>query len=192
MKNKTLWINILVALMLCATAQAATITTGGDQTAGTGTLTFDQAITFNITADYTGLVFFIFDEIVTSDGSPDPCDIFDLTCSINGIVSHTIDIWSDNFAGSGSMEDISENDGIIYSVDTLFLNNGDTLTLNAGTGTMAQFKPNFNPWSSGDYNVFVTDISGNTIGAVPEPATAGLLGISAIVLFGIRRFYGRA
>ncbi len=28
--------------------------------------------------------------------------------------------------------------------------------------------------------------------AVPEPATAGLLGISGLILFGIRRFYGRA
>ena len=67
---------------------------------------------------------------------------------------------------------------------------GSTITLHAGTGTMSTTKSSFNPWSSGDYDIFVTDSGGNqltTLGVVPEPATAGLLGISGLILFGIRR-----
>jgi len=190
MKKTTVAISILAALLLGATAQADMITVGGDQTAGTGTLTINQDITFEVTVAGSAMLF-IFDEIVTDDGAGDIVDFSGLQWSIDGGARMDLTRWYDNF--SGIFGDVTENDGFIIGERTA-VSIGNTITLHAGTGTMTTTKPNFNPWSSGDYDIFVTDSGGNpltTLGAVPEPATAGLLGISAIVLFGIRRFYSR-
>jgi len=65
MKKTSIAISIIVALLLSSSAQAEMITVGGDQTA----LTINQDITFTITTDYSGHTYFMFDEIVTSDGS---------------------------------------------------------------------------------------------------------------------------
>jgi len=186
MKKTSIAISIIAALLLGATAQAEMITMGGDQTAGTGTLTINQDITFEVTAAGNARLF-LFDEIVTNDGSLDSVTFSGLEWSVNGGPRIDLTDWYDN--RTSTFGDVTENDGFIFG-DSIAVSIGSTITLHAGTGTMSSTKPNFNPWSSGDYDIFVTDSGGNqltTLGVVPEPATAGLLGISGLILFGIRR-----
>ncbi len=195
MKKTSIAISIIAALLLGATAQADMITVGGDQAPESqptepGTLTINQDITFEVTVAGDAIVF-VFDEIVTDDGIPVTVSFSGLEWSVDGGQRMALTVWRDNY--SPTIGDITENDGLI-SGGTIAVSIGSTITLHAGTGTMTSWNPDFNPWSSGDYSTFVTDGLGNqltTLGAVPEPATAGLLGISAIVLFGIRRFYSR-
>jgi len=181
MKN----IAILTILMLCVTAQAANmITVGGDQTAGTGTLTINYDITFNVTAGSSAFLF-VFDEIATADASGDNAGFSGLEYSINGGDKSSLSSWRDNLGFD--LGDMTPNDGHISGVfKTVSI--GDTVTLHAGTGTMTSTKPNFSPWASGNYDMFMADGSGNQISdVVPEPATAGLLGISAVVFYALRR-----
>ena len=176
---------LLTALALCVTAQAEMITVGGDQTAGTGTITINYDIVFTITsATSAGLLYFEFDEVVLNDGSVDSVDLLGLEFSVNGGSLTSITKWLDNDAPFG---DVTENDGYLRgSSVALFI--GDKVTLHAGTGTMQSTSPTFNSWSSGDYDMFLADALGNQISdVVPEPATAGLLGISAIVFYALRR-----
>ncbi len=188
MKKTKHWISILAAVMLCATAQAEMITMGGDQTAGTGTLTVNYDIVFTITTTHSGTALFLFDEVTVVDGSYDGVTFSGLEFSVNGGSKLGIQNWVDNIDGTGG--DLTPNDGYIYG-NGLSLTIGDSVTLHAGTGTMTMSNPSFNPWTSGDYDVFMASgISGDRIsenGAVPEPATAGLLGISAIVFYALRR-----
>ena len=186
MKKTSIAISIIAALLLGATAQAEMITMGGDQTAGTGTLTINQDITFEVTVAGTARIF-VFDELVTDDGSSDRVDFSGLEWSVDGGPRANLTRWYDN--RTSTFGDVTENDGFIYG-GMIEVSIGSTITLHAGTGTMSTTKSSFNPWSSGDYDIFVTDSGGNqltTLGVVPEPATAGLLGISGLILFGIRR-----
>ncbi len=190
MKKTSIVISIIAALLLGASVQADMITMGGDQTAGTGTLTINYDLVFTITANSSGQIAFIFDEIVATDEGPDFATFSGLEYSINGGSNIAIDTWVDNL--NEDFEDVTLNDGYIFGVEEPSLTIGDTITLHAGTGTMSTAMDSFNPWSNGDYDVFITDFEAVRISSVvPEPATAGLLGISAIVLFGIRKFYGR-
>jgi len=190
MKKTNLWISTLATLLIGATAQAEMITVGGDPAAGTATLTINEDITFTIT-EATGptYLFFIFDEIVTSDDSLTTGGFSGLEFSVNGGDKASIEDWRDNQVDT--FGDVTANDGWIYGPTVYTVVADDTVTLHAGTGSMLQPVPSFNPWSSGDYDLFIVDIhTGNKIsgiGAVPEPATAGLLGISALVLYGLRR-----
>ena len=160
------------------------ITVGGDQTAGTGTLTINYDVVFNVTAGASAFLF-VFDEIVTADASGDNGAFSGLEYSINGGTKFSISTWRDNIGFD--LSDMTPNDGYILGVfNTVSI--GDTVTLHARTGTMLETSATFNSWSSGDYNMFMTDGAGNQIsGAVPEPATAGLLGISTVVFYALRR-----
>ncbi len=186
MKKPTRWISLLTALLLGATAQAEMITVGGDQTNGTGTLTVNYDLVFTITETVTTTTFFIFDEIVISDGGQSQMPFSGLEFSINGGSRITLNTWTDNV--SGTVGDVTPNDGFIFGDSSSFVS-GDTVTLHAGTGTMAFTDPTFNPWSSGDYDVFMAD--NNTAerisDVVPEPATALLFGIGGLGAFIVRR-----
>ncbi len=194
MKKTTVAISILAALLLGATAQAEMITLDGDQTAGNGALTINQDITFKITADFSGGLFFVFDEIVTSDGGSSVIDFSGLEFSFDEGPRFSILQWVDNAAETASnYDDITSNDGLIVGNHLVELFTGDFLTLHAGTGYMTHADPNFNPWASGDYNVFLagTDdgqrISEN--GVVPEPATASMMALVGALGFFIRRHF---
>jgi len=192
MKIKSKWI-ITAGLLLGATAQSEMITVGGDQTAGTGTITINQDITFNVTTAYSGGLFFVFDEIVTAhDGSYNEEFFEGLTFSVNAGPALAIQRWTDNVTFNNL--DGTPNDGwfsVTANLPALAVD--DIVTLHAGTGIMTSTQSLFNPWSSGDYDIFLSNTSisrisdNGVVSAVPEPATAGLLGISALVLFGIRR-----
>lgn len=193
MKKTTIAISILAALLLGATAQADLITVSGEATlpSTNATLTINQDVTFTSTADFTGMLWFVFDEALPVNATEYGfIAISGLEYSINGGTPVPLTIWLDHLGSEAG--DITENDGGLYNSDvlseSLFI--GDTVTLHAGTGTQAQ-GPNggFEPWESGDYDVFIAGdgfrISNN--GVVPEPATAGLLGISAVVFYVLRR-----
>ena len=189
MKKTTLWISILTALLLGAAAQAEMITVGGDQTAGTGTLTINQDITFTITTAGSGdWLSIVFDEIVTTDTTMDNVDFSGLEFSINGGVRKGFSIWKDNLDSTSGA--VTPNDGIIQAnLPSYSLAINDTVTLHAGTGTMTSTEPTFNPWASGDHTMFLATGFGVKMSndVVPEPATAGLLGISAVVFYALRR-----
>ena len=187
MKKTNITISILSALLLGATAQAELITLGGDQTAGTGTLTINYDLVFNITTPSTPTVFgFVFDEIVLSDGSFAQVSFSGLEFSINGGAHYSLNQWVDN--RTGSVGDVTANDGYITTGSAETIVFGDIVTLHAGIGTMSTTAANFNSWASGDYDVFVIDGGGNQISdVVPEPATALLFGIGGIGAFIVRR-----
>ena len=179
------------AMMLAGTAaRAEMITVGGDQTAGTGTLTINQDITFTINTAYSGVLFFMFDEIVPDDGSQTHVNFSGLTYSINGSGSYALNQWVDNINSPGG--DTTPNDGYIYnSLTANSVSPGDTVTLHAGTGTMdGTASPNFNPWSSGNYSMFIVNDSPNRISnVVPEPSVFALSGLVGIGVLTIRRIF---
>ena len=181
-----------ITLILCAQARTEMITIGEDQTAGTGTLTLNYDLVFTITNPATANLLFVFDEVASSDGTYARASFTGLEFSINGGNHLAIQYWFDNT--TAPTPDITSNDGFLYSTALSTLTINDIVTLHAGTGTMTggdmiPSGASFNPWTSGDYTVFITTNGGTrlSIDAVPEPATAGLLGISALALYGIRR-----
>ena len=198
--NWKLQLVLAFGMLLAGTAaRAEMITVGGDQTAGTGTLTINQDITFTINTSYGGnpeneggdSIYFVFDEIVQNDNSQDYASFSGLTYSINGAGSYAIDSWIDNFAAT--VGDITANDGFIYynNSDPLYLSPNDTITLHAGTGTMdGTAVPSFNPWSSGNYNMFIAGYDGARISdVVPEPSVFALSGLVGIGVLAIRRIF---
>lgn len=179
---------LFMLTVFCSGAQAVLITVGGDQTAGTGTLTINQDITFNITSNRFGTLVFVFDDVVGSaDAQLDTANFSGLSFSVNGGgATNTIVYWTDNY--TANHDDLTERDGYIYSTNPNWdLQIGDTVTLHAGTGTMGETESAFNPWSSGDYDMFLS-VSGNRISdVVPEPATALSLVLGSLVIGGYRR-----
>ena len=186
--KKTIGISLLTALLLYATAQADMITVGGDQPAGTGTLTINYDLVFNITTLSTPTVFgFVFDEIVSSDGSAALVPFSGLEFSINGGSKIALHFWVDNLGMNEG--DITPNDGYLFGNAASFAI-GDSVTLHAGTGAMTSTDGTFTPWSSGDYDIFITSDGGARIsdnGVVPEPATALLFGLGGVGAFIVRR-----
>ncbi len=180
-----------ITLLLCAQARTEMITIGGDQAAVAGTLTLNYDLVFTITTASTHAnPSFVFDEIVSNDGTYSVAKMEGLEFSVNGGDRIAIENWYDNSPGSAN--DQTYNDGLLQSSAQPELAINDIVTLHAGTGTMTGYimaDANFNPWTSGDYTVFMANNSGIRLStdAVPEPATAGLLGISALALYGIRR-----
>ncbi len=140
MKKTSIGISIIAALLFGASAQADMITVGGDQTAGTGTLTINQDINFTVTADLDGQILFIFDEIVTSDGGQNFTDMLGLEFSVNLGARTALTLWRDN--AEFSMGEMTPNDGFIQGASATVAI-GDIITLHAGTGTMStsQAKP---------------------------------------------------
>lgn len=181
---------ITVALVTVGIAQAEMLTISGDQTAGTGSLTINQDINFTVTAGGSSTILFIFDEIVTSDGNRDLVTFSGLEYSVNGGTKAPLVNWTDNLA-SVPAGAITANDGYIYASSLANISVGQTVTLHAGTGTMTgSAVGNFNPWTSGDYDMFITDISGNALSnVVPEPSVLALVGVFGAGVVGIRRFF---
>lgn len=187
-KKTKYWIGLFLALISYATTRAEMVTLGGNQTNGTGTITINQDIIFTVnmaSTDVTSLVF-VFDEIVKADAAYTKVSFSGLEFSINGEAGKSLESWVDNMAiAVGAM---TPNDGYMFLDKKFTLAVGDTVTLCAGTGTMSEANARFNPWASGDYNMFLMNGDGNQISdVVPEPATAGLVGISALVLYVYRR-----
>ena len=190
MKQAGVVISILTAFLFGASAQADMITTGGDQTAGTGTLTINHDITFLVINDHSGSLFFTFDEIVTDDDTPDEPLFSGLYVSVNNGTQYSVTHWGDNLTWAN--EDWTANDGYLFGSTSFSVEIGDTITLHAGTGTMSGTNPTFNSWASGDYTVFVTDDNGIKLsenGVVPEPATASMMALVAGLGFLIRRHF---
>lgn len=180
-------------LLIVNGLQAEMITVGGDQTAGTGTLTINQDLDFTILSNHTGLILFTFDEVVVEDADYTQAvnNFSGLEFSVNGGTAHSITKWVDNMGGPWGSA-FTANDGYIYGLDSVSLSPGDIVTLHSGTGTMTETQAGFNPWGSGTYNAFLVDGSGNRFSdVVPEPATAGLLGLSAIGLAFYRKLSRR-
>ncbi len=191
MKKISIGISIVAALLLGARAQADMITVGGDQTAGTGTLTINQDITFEITAPVENAhLIFVFDEVVGADSERTWVSFLGLGFSVNGGEMLGLSQWCDNL--DAPQGDMTSNDGFIHGQATS-VEIGDVVTLHAGTGTMTSSDAAFNPWSSGDYSMFITNVDARISenGVVPEPATAGMLAVSGLLIAAYRRYFGR-
>ena len=184
---------LVAVLMISAAAQASLITVGGDPAAGTAYLTFNQDMRFTVNADSAFGMTLIFDEAVISDGVLTQLTgnfstvwYVEGTAQTNGIGGCS---WVDNYADS--FRGLTPNDGVININHALKdLHIGDVVVLEAATLTTSASVAGFNQWNSGDYNIYLADNMGNiisTVGsAIPEPATAGLLGISVGVIWVIR------
>lgn len=179
---------LFVMAFFCSAAQAVLITVGGDQTDGTGTLTFNEDAVFTATSTTVGTLLFVFDEVVTSDGSLDNVNFSGLEFSINGGPRYAIANWTDNY--TGNYRALTPNDAYIYYQPNVGITNGDIVTIHAGTGTMNESAPNFNSWSSGDYQMFLSVAGHQMSSVIPEPSTFMMLGVAGGLLFIIRRRNG--
>jgi len=185
--NKRLLITA-ITLLLCTCVQSEMITLSGNQVLGSGKLTVNYDLTFTITMNDSSSVFFVFDEVVSSDGTDTTTSFEGLEYSINGGQRFSLTHWRDCFRYSPT-GDLTENDGYIYSSTSQTLAINDVVTLHAGTGSMTWFEGGFNPWESGDYKVFIMGSGANKIStdAVPEPASVMMLALGSLVVTGYRR-----
>ncbi|MGE4489966.1 MAG: PEP-CTERM sorting domain-containing protein [Kiritimatiellales bacterium] len=182
---KKQWIVALVVMLSVAVARANLVSISVDATS----ITVNQDVTWTINEGVAAsYFFFIFDNVVTYDGTDSVDAVLDvLEYSVNGGGRLSITLWSDQLGVN--MADMTENDGYLVDSNMTKISAGDTVTLYAGTATF-DFGglTGANMWSSGTYDVFLANSEGKNItSAVPEPATAGLLGISCGVLWLVRR-----
>lgn len=193
--KKTVWITLLVAALGIFSASASIIVSGDiTDNFSTFTLQISEDITFDVVN--SGDVYILaFDEWVASDGGPqvNPYDNPDayLMMQVNdgSVNPYSIESLSDNF--DSDFGDMTANDGYIYLDDSLSVLMGNTVTIKAATYTFKGLE-GFNEDAIGTFsgNVFLANATGNRLStseAVPEPATAGLLGISVGALWLIRR-----
>lgn len=177
---------VSIALLAADRASAAIIVVAPTgSTAGSFQITND--ITFEITTAGDARAFF-FDEWVTSASGSFAYSAYSPGLSIS-INNYTPGFYSgiiyDNFSyfvGAGT-----PNDGYLWTHDAIVVAVGDTVTLKAGSYSLAAVS-NFNSQATQTFtgNMFITDSSGqqlsNTV-AVPEPTTTALLIGGAAVVF---------
>lgn len=174
------------AVIFIPAAQADLVTLTGDIAAGTGQITINNDITFDINTSGNVLTM-VFDEWTTSDGTPALAHIAGDTSvfgySINGGGTLTTNTrFRDNFGMT--LGDISPNDGYLTFESLPPVSPGDVFTVKAGTYSIdatAGFNPALNNYSFCG-SVFLTNTAGNRISnivvGVPEPSSVLLLGIS--------------
>ena len=204
MKKTTRWISILTALLLGASAQAAIIEMKFE-----GLVSDSSEPLISVGDIFT--YYLMFDD-ASPDTDPDPtmgsygAGILSAKAFINGA------LWFDFNAiendailekedGFGGVRDryytlIAQIDSYdpVYST-RVFLNFFDSSQTAHSDDVMAGFLPDPGAYSDGAwFNLGRTDgdireaVGGITsVSVVPEPATAGLLTISGLILFGIRR-----
>ena len=193
--KKTLWITLLVATMGASSAMASIIISG-NVTDPFGIFTFQITEDISLDIETAGDAYmFVFDEWVTSDSLPvnvhDNPNTASLIMQVNGGSenSYAVNSLFDNY--NRALGDVTANDGFLYLDNFIAVSEGGTVTIKAATYTF-NGSAGFNDDAVGTFsgNVFLAGSSGlrvSSIEAVPEPATAGLLGISALVLYGLRR-----
>ena len=214
MKTKSKWIITAGLVATCGMAQAAIVYSGNNQDVVFSGSYMSQTI--NIAGD-TGSTWddlnieFIAMDIgnavwnTASTASPGSLQAYSgdylQNLSEGTTISSTLtyDAEGGSFFSYSDPDDYEETtSGNFYTTGTttgyigLQLNNGDDTYYGWAQVTAA----NCNNFSSASLTVHdwaYNNVDGEliTAGAVPEPATAGLLGISALALYGIRRIYGR-
>lgn len=163
----------------------------GDVTSGTGTLIFDNDITFTVNST-DNFQFVVFDEWTTSDGDLDVVDLLGgsvFSFSINSVNNTDSARLFDNLAST--INDITANDGYVLTNFSHAVNAGDTITVKAGTYSLSA-NPNFNPAlanSSFNGQMFLANSNGNRISnVVPEPASVATIAVFCLgVISGRRR-----
>lgn len=184
-------------------AQAVLITTAGDPSTGTATITIAQPIEFtvlNIPAvngipNHANISFVINEAAYPNDGSKTDVSVSGLTFTINGGTPMPVEVWRDNLAASAG--DVTPNDVQLYNTgDAPFsFTPGDKIVLQPGTLTMNSSATNFNLFPTGDYTMFVSAQSGYQItgagSVIPEPASVTLLGAGAFGIVFLRRRFRR-
>ena len=166
-----------------------------------GNIVFTQDINFTIT---TAGVFntLVFDEWVTSDGTftgitPGSFTPSALSYSINGGAAATTALTNFRDNTNATFNDLTPNDGYLYSASGVSVALNDIFTVKAGTYTLAAgsipaaFNPQANQTFTGNAFLFQNSgsvrLSANTpVGAVPEPSRALLL-LGGLSTLGFRR-----
>lgn len=192
---------LLAGLLLAAGSAQAVISFGGDYANGTGTISFDDAITFTATENNNAVGLLIFDDWM-------PTGVFS-TGDVTGEL--TVDVTSGGETNSFSLtsldfrnrlgvdigRDGTENDGFLWFSNTINVKVGDIITINAGqTLQFGHRNGDLNPVLpqaySGPVWLGANDLSyervTTIVSAVPEPSTyAAILGLSALGFAGLRR-----
>lgn len=193
---------VLVGLQ-ASMAQAVYIETGGDPSAGTAYITFNQDITFTIyslppvpLANPKNISFVIRQAITPNDGSKTDLTGAGLTYQISSeAFTRTVKVWRDNLAAEAGH--VVRTDGQLYDTDESVnpfpqLNAGDTITLFAGTFQVNAASSAFTLMNSGDYEMFVASnngyrVSNLGVSAVPVPAAVWLFGSGLLGLVAVAR-----
>lgn len=179
---------LISSLLMCITSYGIQLTLSGDQTGGTGVLTFSQDVTFEITtAINDDFVDFVVQNVSINGTNGNTITFSGLEMSVNGGTKEPLTAWTDR--ANVEENDISENDGKLLNDDSLTLSIGDVVTIHAGSGTMTQTLTAFNPWTSGNYTMFMVDSSNTIISndAIPEPYSIALICLFSGGLIVIRR-----
>jgi hypothetical protein len=199
MKNK-IAVTVLSALAVFQmSASAILITTTGDPSTGTATLTIHDPIEFTIAnvaavnniPNHDNLSFVFNEAVFSHDGTMTYATVSGLSFTYNGGAPVAIHGWRDN--ATAFAEELTPNDSQIYNIaDAPFsFTPGDKVVLLAGTLTMSGPIANFNMFPTGNYDIFVSGQNGYAVSGygsvIPEPGTMALFGISAAGLFIHRR-----
>ncbi len=200
MKKTSLRISLAITLLIGLTANASVVfSQDGDNITLAVT---DQSYT--LTSDVgTGQWFSVgFLDVFASGGSDARNEsrvAGTLTYSINGGASTAATWWTGWQYRPGTEDDLTAEDAGLL-IDSMALSTGDTIVFN-GSLTMDSsldsdiIMPteiiggtvNTALFNSGNYVTAIT----STSAAVPEPATAGMLAISGLLIAAYRRFFGR-
>ncbi|MEN7972666.1 MAG: hypothetical protein ABFR47_02405 [Verrucomicrobiota bacterium] len=181
--KKLLLIATIGSAIALQTAQATWITASGD------TFTIVDDVTFTINASEAFATIINIDNILApTDLVGSHISISGLTISINGGSAISLEKISNGYTG-GDL--VSPNDVFMYTT-AKGVSAGDTVTLHAGTATVATGFPTLP--AVGNYNLFITDNLGNQISdigvnAIPEPASIGLICVFSGATLFIRRTF---
>jgi hypothetical protein len=171
MLNRTLFSIALLALCSLQPAAAAIpVVFSGSGGGGDATLTLADPVSFEITTEVidSAVVFAI---IGAATGDNTFTAATGLTFSVNGGPALPIDNWRD---GSPNFGDLTTADTFIYTTADHSFSIGDTVVLSSGDHTITSAEGAFDLPTSGTYEMFMANFTGNRIslngtGAEPVP-----------------------
>lgn len=176
------------ALLTLSSTQAATsVLVSGTGAAGDASLTINTPVTFEISAGFTDLIFFVMDG--SNPNSPTQVALpvsGDLTYRINGGAERPIERWT---AGGYIGGVFTADDSYFYGLTTETVTAGSTITLSGTSVAATAADPGFVDPESGQYDIVIggnlgelRSSPGISIAAVPEPSSSALLGLAGFAL----------